>query len=204
MTTIFICKGKVYADSNHYIGEESFHSLSKINACEPFTITWKKPPLLDGQQVDDVPQRANATDFLMETVPDFEDTIHGYTIAGHNPMGLRYLRDVKDRNFRRVIFDLWKMWTWGYMSTQHHATLLLFGEQRIYQISPDNAAGAPLVLLPLDEVIAFGSGCEFVLKSYMMHPGEPLRALIETMIYDEYSEGIIDCWELPSVERPRF
>lgn len=219
MTCILFTKTRIYTDTLHMneVGEQ-FHSLTKVKEFkEPIRIRWNA---LETEPVSD--------DYNAES---FVDTIHGYTCSGNNLIADRFIDNVmkdaaselakvdphvkKGEMLKEMVkhdvavnlnglLDVYKLIvSSGFVNGSTHGTIIMIGEKACYtwELSSRHAF---LGRISRDNPSSYGTGAPYASKVYFT-TGDALRAMYTAFWYnDDLSGGMIDIWEMPTVEVPEL
>lgn len=199
MTTIFICKNVMAADSNYVNQGDTFSSLTKIEAFpKPYTV--REQAIVEGKPCL------------------IEGTFHGFTATGRRSLALNLIQVlVKGWEARGVAKEampsfgmqdlveaIYASRRMGFLDWERDTlTLVLIGTKQDWKLSVDGIGTLSWEPVPRDDPFAMGTGAQTALASFMRY-GDYLRAMHETLLTDPCSKGIIDIWKLPSEADPTF
>jgi hypothetical protein len=219
MTCILFTQKRIYTDTLHIneAGEE-FHSLNKVKC------------LRAGIPVNWTPM-ANRPVSEESNVEAFTDVIHGYTCSGNNVVANRFIdslgnelksvvraydphakdnatdvvRVATENNLAASLNALVNLYEFvalaGFVNSANMATIILIGEKACYAVEFDSRT-AELGRLSRDNPTSYGTGAPYASKM-LFTSGDPLLALYTAMWYDSnQTGGMIDIWEMPTVEKP--
>lgn len=221
MTCLLFTHRRIYTDTLHIneAGEE-FHSLNKIKVVKAkIPISWT--PLEDQPLSED------------SNPPAFTDMIHGYTCSGSNVVTNRFieilgneLRSVvsaydphaKDspaelveiaiaNNLTASLSNLFLLYKFvskaGFVNSANMATVILIGEKACYAVEFDQRR-PELGRLSRDNPTSYGTGAPYASKALFLTK-DPILAMYNAMWHDsDQTGGMIDVWEMPTVEMPEL
>lgn len=217
MTCILITRSAIYTDTLH-MGEtdEVFHSLTKVKPMRDIArVKWTA---LESEPVSD---ESNCASFV--------DNIHGYTCSGNNKIADLFIKslfgeassaatlanpNVKLGGLLKTMLahdlavnlndtlEFYKaVAVAGFVNAATHGTVVLIGEKACYGFEL-TSRGAYVGRISRDNPVSYGTGAAYASK-VLYTTGDPLLAMYTAMWYDDDSTGgMIDIWQMPTVEVP--